>query len=174
MERKQRIEELKARLTVKQAAFAEEFLVDLNRSKAALRAGYSDSSAGTEGSRLMQKAGIAELVELLKLERSEATEVTAARVVAEIAKMAFADPHAVKFIKDPDGKDFKLTLEIDEKTKLKALELLGKHTAAFTENLNLTTNGKDLPAAQTVVNVAINHRRRASELTKPSDEDLLA
>ena len=201
MERKQRIEELKEQLTVKQAAFAEEYLTDLNGAAAARRAGYAHSSSSEEASRQLANVRVAELVALLKLQRSERTKVTADRVIAEIAKIAFSNPADVLIYKDGnllfrdldeidnpeivkgikikeqfnrDGDRIGQVAELTLNDKLRALELLGKHTAAFTENLNLTTNGKDLPASQTVVNVAINHRRRASELTEIDEDDLLA
>jgi len=173
MERRKRIEEIKAGLTVKQAAFAEEYLLDLNGKQAAIRAGYREKGAAVEASRLLTHPNVSELVALLKQERSEATAVTAERVVAELAKMAFADESKVRYRLGPKGEQLDLIPEVDEKIKIKALELLGKHTAAFTENLNLTTNGKDLPGPTTVVEVAINHRRKAAPLTEPSDEDLL-
>lgn len=167
MDRKtrQRLRELKAEMTPRRYDFAaNQYLVDLNATQAAIRSGYAVGSASVEGSRLLADDKVAEVVLLLKRARAAKMEVTADRVIQEIASMAFADPGQMSWFRDEEGNNVRPMQEVDPKDKLKALELLGKHTAAFTENLNLTTNGKDLPANQTTVNVVINHRRRSQQI----------
>ncbi len=81
----------KTRLTPKQARFIEEYLVDLNATQAATRAGYSAKTAEQKGYQLLQKPAIKEAVEAAKQARSQRTEITADRVLQEYALIAFAD-----------------------------------------------------------------------------------
>lgn len=78
------------RLTPKQARFVEEYLVDLNATQAAIRAGYSQKMAGRIGFQLLEKTGIQTAIQASQIERSARTGVTADRVVQEIARVAFA------------------------------------------------------------------------------------
>ena len=79
-------------LNPKQRRFVQEYLIDLNASKAALRAGYSKKSARSHGPRLMRIPNIAAAIERALAERAERTQITADRVVIELAKVAFGDP----------------------------------------------------------------------------------
>lgn len=76
------------RLTEKQRRFVHEYLVDLNATDAARRAGYSDGNIGRQ---LITKDNVRALIEELKAERAERTSVTADRVLKEIARVAFTD-----------------------------------------------------------------------------------
>jgi phage terminase small subunit len=78
-------------LTPKQARFVEEYLIDLNATQAATRAGYSPRSAEVEGCRLLKNAKVAVMVQTAIAERSARTEITADRVLKELAKLGFAD-----------------------------------------------------------------------------------
>jgi phage terminase small subunit len=78
-------------LTPKQARFVEEYLIDLNGKQAAVRSGYSAKSAEVQASRLLRNTAIQAALGAAMQARSQRTEVTADRVVAELAKLAFAD-----------------------------------------------------------------------------------
>lgn len=81
----------RAEMTPKQAAFVREYLVDLNATQAAVRAGYSERTAGRIGAENLQKPVISEALRRGMLERSERTEITQDRVVEELARIGFAD-----------------------------------------------------------------------------------
>ena len=81
-----------AGLTAKQRAFVDEYLVDLNATQAALRAGYSAKSAHRTGAENMQKPGIVAAIGARMEARQQRTEVTADRVVRELSRMALYDP----------------------------------------------------------------------------------
>jgi len=69
------------RLNIKQKTFCEEYIVDLNGTQAAIRAGYSPFTAGSQGERLLKNVEIqAEILRLMK-ERSERLEIKADEVV---------------------------------------------------------------------------------------------
>jgi phage terminase small subunit len=78
-------------LTVRQARFCTEYIVDLNGEKAATRAGYSPKTAKSQASRLLTKANAKAEIARLQAKRSERTEITAERVLIELAKLGFAN-----------------------------------------------------------------------------------
>jgi phage terminase small subunit len=78
-------------MTPKQLRFVEEYLVDLNATQAAIRAGYSEKTAYSIGEENLKKPEIASAVEAAMQERSKRTEITADRVLQELAKIGFAD-----------------------------------------------------------------------------------
>ncbi len=78
-------------LTARQARFVEEYLIDLNATQAALRAGYSPKTAYAQGARLLQKPDVAEAVDAAIQERTERLEIEADDVVLELRRIAFSD-----------------------------------------------------------------------------------
>ncbi|MGN0692920.1 MAG: terminase small subunit [Oscillospiraceae bacterium] len=140
-----------AKLTPKQERFCEEYLIDLNATQAAIRAGYSKKTAYRIGANLVQKSSVMERISTLKAEQSKRTEVTADKVIAELAAIAFADRTelatvdkngSVKFTPTdslPDDvkkvisgiKEGKFGTEVSSYDKVKALELLGRHLGIF-------------------------------------------
>lgn len=81
-----------AKLTPKQAAFCAEYLIDLNATQAAIRAGYSAKTAGQMGDENLRKPEIQAEVSRLMADRGQKNEITADRVIQELASMAFYDP----------------------------------------------------------------------------------
>ena len=79
-------------MTPRQHRFVEEYLVDLNATQAARRAGYSAKSAAGRGSRLLRNPAVAAAIEKAQDQRAARTQVSADRVVTELAKVAFGDP----------------------------------------------------------------------------------
>lgn len=81
-----------ARLTKKQQAFVDEFLIDLNATQAAIRAGYKRSEyTDTNANKLLENTRIAEEIEKKMAERSKRTGINQDRVVQELAKLAFVN-----------------------------------------------------------------------------------
>jgi phage terminase small subunit len=79
-------------LTDKQRRFVQEYLIDLNATQAALRAGYAEGKqAEVQGHRLLSNAKIQKALHLRQAEIAESLEVTQERVVAEFAGIGFAD-----------------------------------------------------------------------------------
>ena len=78
-------------LTEKMKRFAEEYIVDLNATQAAIRAGYSENTASETGYENLRKPQIAEFIQKLKDERSKRTEISADRVLQEYARLGFSD-----------------------------------------------------------------------------------
>ena len=119
-------------LTGKQQRFCEEYLVDLNATQAALRAGYSAKCINFQGPKNLVKPCIRNEIQRLKAERSERTQVKADAVVLELAKLAFSN------IEDY------LTVDEDGETKLKNFEGIKREVLAAVESIKIsTTRNKD-------------------------------
>lgn len=103
-------------LTDRQARFCEEYLIDLNATQAAIRAGYSEKTAREQAAQNLSKLNIQEKIAELKAERAKRTEMTQDSVIQELAAVARAEIKGVRAV-----------------DKLKALELLGKHLGMFIE-----------------------------------------
>lgn len=79
------------RLTARQQRFVEEYLVDLNATKAAVRAGYSSQGADAAASRLLGNVRVQQAISAAQQERARRTDITADRVIQELALIAFSD-----------------------------------------------------------------------------------
>jgi len=89
-----------AKLTPKQERFITEYLVDLNATQAAIRAGYSVKTAGSIGKENLQKPQIQEELTKARKKQQARTEITADRVLKEISRIALLDPRRLF---DDDG-----------------------------------------------------------------------
>ena len=73
-----------AKLTEKQKRFVEEYLVDLNATQAAIRAGYSINRASELGYQLLQKTTVSDAIQSAMKKRQNRTEITQDMVLKEI------------------------------------------------------------------------------------------
>lgn len=149
-------------LTARQWAFVREYIVDLNGTQAALRAGYSPKVARVHAARMMTDDNILAEIDRLKTRRADKLELTAEKVLAEIMRLAFTDigqaftpEGALKPLHEmpEDVRRAISAVEVDELVvdgaaigrtkkirfwdKRGSLELLGKHLKLFTERLEL-------------------------------------
>ena len=147
-------------LTKRQKLFVEEYLIDLNATQAAIRAGYSTKTAKEIGCENLTKPNIKTSIDKALAERSRRTGVNADRVIQELAKLAFVNPTdvmnmdeatvrgdanrddtaaissvKVKTIPTEDGNITER--EVRTYDKIKALELLGKHIGMFTDKFRI-------------------------------------
>lgn len=93
-------------LTPKQQRFVAEYLVDLNATQAAVRAGYSAHTAQVQSSRLLSNAIVRAAVENGNRAVLATVEITAERVLKEYARIAFADMRHFASV-NKDGIDLK-------------------------------------------------------------------
>ncbi|HJR82566.1 MAG TPA: terminase small subunit [Sphingomicrobium sp.] len=107
-------------LTAKEAAFVAEYLIDLNATQAAIRAGYSEKTAGAIGAENLKKPHIAAAIADAMDARAKRTLVTADRVVRELAKIGFADiRRVVNWTGNQPGMDVE-ACEEDEEVEITA------------------------------------------------------
>lgn len=78
------------KLTAKQQRFCDEYLIDLNATQAAIRAGYSKKTARAQGQRMLTNVDIETHISELIRSREERTEITQDSVLRELALIAFA------------------------------------------------------------------------------------
>nr|DAU56385.1 MAG TPA: Terminase small subunit [Caudoviricetes sp.] len=147
-------------LTEKQKRFVEEYLIDLNATQAAIRAGYSAKTANEQGARLLVNVSIQKAISRAMTARSNRTNISQDRVVNELAKIAFMniadliDQHGnlrdnvsrddmagiewirSKGVETENG--YVRETEFRVTSKLKALELLGRHLGMFTDRVELS------------------------------------
>lgn len=138
-----------AELTDKQRKFVSEYLVDLNATQAAIRAGYSSRNASKIGPELLGKTGVRAAIEAAQAQREKRTLVTVDYVVStlrEVAERCLQRAPVTNAkgeqLKDADGKDI---WRFDSSGANRALELLGKHVNAFGERKEETP--EDMPVA---------------------------
>lgn len=145
-------------MTKKQKRFIEEYLIDLNATQAAIRAGYSPDTAYSIGNENLKKPEIKAYIDKAMAERSKRTGVNADRVVMELAKIAFVnaddvidfktatvkegarpeDMAAIQSVKVKTFGEDGLEREIKMADKIKTLELLGRHLGMFKDNVKVS------------------------------------
>ena len=134
-------------LTDKQKRFVEEYLIDLNATQAAIRAGYSEKTACEQGARLLANVKVQEMLAKSKAERAERTNVTKDYVVRILCRQYEINAKTypkLDFSGDPViGEDGKPVMrQVDPAAANKAAELLGRHVGAFeADNKSELTGG---------------------------------
>ncbi len=150
------------KLTDKQKKFCQEYLIDLNATRAAIDAGYSKKTAFSIGPENLKKPYLQEYLQKLRDKLAAKTEITPERIIRELANIAFLDasemfdeynnllpinemPEEVR--RAINGLEVSETKLGGSLTKIKvsdkkgALELIGKHLAMWTDRHEIT--GKD-------------------------------
>ena len=147
-------------MTDKQRKFCDEYLIDLNATRA-YKLAYpnvkSESAATSGASRLLRNVKVAAYISERMQERQKRTEVTQDRVIEELAAIAFAK--ATDFAQIVNGnvvltdtadltesqiraiagiKEGKFGIELKLNDKEKALELLGRHLGMFKDKLEVS------------------------------------
>ena len=161
---------MKRALTAKQEMFIKEYLIDLNATQAAIRAGYSEKQAAIIGFENLRKPNISSAIQKAMDERAAKIDITSDKVLQELAKLSFSD---VRGLFDESGRLLPVHIlpdhiaasvssvevvtsripgtdpvEVEHTSKIKfwdkrgSLELLGKHLVLFTDKIDLTANVK--------------------------------
>lgn len=124
-----------AGLTAKQQRFCDEYLIDLNATQAAIRAGYSKKTATEQSSRLLTKVNIQEYIEKRMAEKEKALIADQDEVLKYLTDVLRGNSEASVLARDDVGADRVITKPPDEKERLKAAELLGKRYSLFTDKV---------------------------------------
>ena len=154
-------------ITRKQKLFVQEYLIDLNATQAAIRAGYSPDTANEQGSRMLANVSIKNAIDKAMAERSRRLGLNQDRILLELAKIALLNPQQVVNLNDatiredalpedlaavasvklkrfPTKEGEGIEREIKFYDKSKALELAGKHLGMFRDkvDVNVQTSEK--------------------------------
>lgn len=147
-----------ATMTAKQTKFIDEYMIDLNQTKAAIRAGYSPKTANEQASRLLTNVNIQHELQKKQAEQSRRTGITQDRVLNELAKIGFSNMDDfvmwgrkginLRESNELSREDAACVQEVSESiteygstTKIKlydkksALELIGKHIGLFNDKI---------------------------------------
>lgn len=149
-------------MTNKQKRFIEEYLIDFNATQSAIRAGYSVDTAKDIGCENLAKPNIKKAINKALAERSRRTGITQDRVIQELARVAFVnfndvvdengeiksdasadDLACIESYKVENGDSINggsSKREVKLASKLKALELLGKHLGMFSDKFDVNMN----------------------------------
>lgn len=149
----------KRQLSEQRQRFVDEYLIDLNGTQAAIRAGYSVKTAQEQASRLLSNVMVQQAIAKRMAERSKRTGINQDRVVLELAKIAFVkmtdivDDHgrikgtatdddlacieSIKYKESDNEFGGSVEREVKIGSKLKALELLGKHLGMWNDKVDL-------------------------------------
>jgi phage terminase small subunit len=171
------------KLTAKQQAFVNEYIIDLNATQSAIRAGYSQDTAQVIGSENLAKPLVAEAIQAALDLRSERTRITADRVLVEVAKLGFSNIKnlfteggqlrnlstlsdevaasiqsvevVTKRVEGSEDHEVEYVHKIKMADKKASLELLGKHLKLFADRTEVTgADGKDLIPETPLIDVA--------------------
>lgn len=119
-------------MTEKQKRFADEYLIDLNATQAAIRAGYSEKTAGQIGEQNLKKLEIQEYIEEQLKQLHNSSMADAQEVIAYLTSVLRGKSKSSVVVGTPIGVQ-EISKTPDEKERLKAAELLGKYYALFTD-----------------------------------------
>lgn len=128
-----------AKLTAKQQRFCDEYLIDLNATQAAIRAGYSKKTANRIGTENLSKPVIREYIENRMAEKEAALIANQDEVLKYLTSVLRGQSKSTEIVieglGDGSTKARKMEKEPSEKDKLKAAELLGKRYGLYTEKV---------------------------------------
>lgn len=132
------------KLTDKQEMFCQEYVIDLNATQSAIRAGYSQDTARSIGTENLSKPAIRTRIKELQKIRSENLLIDQSFVIEGLIEVAQRCQQAKPVEEwDYESKSYKQTgeYEFDSNGANKALELLGKHLAMFTDKSQVEVTG---------------------------------
>ncbi len=125
-------------MNAKQRKFCDEYLIDLNATQAAIRAGYSEKTARQVGQRLLTYVDISAYINE-QLERIHNERTADAQEVIEYLTSVMRGEHTEQALQlVGDGVQEICDIEVSAKDRLKAAELIGKRYGIFTDKTDLT------------------------------------
>ena len=129
------------KLTAKQQRFCDEYLIDLNATQAAIRAGYSEKTATEQGSRLLTKVNVKSYIDERMEEKKKTLIADQDEVLQYLTSVLRGESESEEIVVESIG-DFMTEARTmkkapSEKDKLKAAELLGKRYSLFKDSVKI-------------------------------------
>ena len=147
-------------LTARQLRFVSEYLIDLNATQAAIRAGYSPTGARQHACRLLMKDEVKNAVAKAMDKRAKRTELCQDEVIEDLRElrdicMGRKTVKIMTIVKNArEGTAEPVEVEgmmFEPAAANRALELLGKHMKMFTDRMDMTSNGRNLQSGVLLV-----------------------
>lgn len=133
-----------AKLTAKQQRFCDEYLIDLNATQAAIRAGYSEKTARQIGNENLSKLDIKEYIDKRMAEKEAALIADQDEVLKYLTSVLRGESKSEVVVVEGCGEGCSEARTMkkapDEKERLKAAELLGKRYGLYTEKVDMETD----------------------------------
>lgn len=130
-----------AKMTARQMRFCDEYLIDLNATQAAIRAGYSAKYANTNASKLLQITVIKEFLAKRMGEKTSSLIADQDEVLRYLTSVMRGETEAEVVVVEGKGEGISKARTMqkapDEKERLKAAELLGKRYGVFTDKVDI-------------------------------------
>ncbi len=130
-----------AKLTAKQQRFCDEYLIDLNATQAAIRAGYSEKTARAIGNENLTKPDIKNYIDERMAEKEKSLIADQDEVLKYLTAVLRGEGTEEMVVVEGQGDGFSkattVTRDISPKDRLKAAELLGKRYSLFKDNVKL-------------------------------------
>ncbi len=128
-----------AKLTAKQQRFCDEYLIDLNATQAAIRAGYSPKTATQAAARLLTNVKVQEYIAKRMAEKEKTLIADQDEVLKYLTSVMRGESVSTEIVVEGTGDGCsearKMEKEPSEKERLKAAELLGKRYGLYTEKV---------------------------------------
>lgn len=126
------------KLTAKQRRFVQEYLIDLNATQAAIRAGYSKNSARQVGTENLSKPSIKQAIEE-KLKQIDEEKTADAKEIREFWTRVMRGEEKDTVLRyDSEGHQVEQQIDVSMKDRIKTSELLGKSFAMFTDKVDVS------------------------------------
>jgi phage terminase small subunit len=133
--------EVKGKWTPKLERFVDEYFINgMNATKAAIAAGYSKKSASTIAAENMQKPHVRARIEERLAQMDKKRIMQAEEVLEHLTRIALGQEKEQVLMGIGKGAETKTHVEVSAKDRIKALELLGKAHAVFTDKQKVETN----------------------------------
>lgn len=123
------------KMTAKQKRFCDEYLIDLNATQAAIRAGYSRKYANTNASKLLQNTTINEYIDERMKEKEDSLIAKQDEVLKYLTAVMRGETKSSVLALCGDGMQKVIEKPPDEKERLAAAEKLGKRYGLFTDKI---------------------------------------
>ena len=124
------------KMTAKQRRFCDEYLIDLNATQAAIRAGYSEKTAGVTAAENLKKPNIKEYIEARMAEKESALIADQNEVLKYLTRVMRGESESSVLARQEDGSEEVIEKHPDEKERLRAAELLGKRYGLYKETVD--------------------------------------
>lgn len=133
-------------LTKKKIIFCKEYVIDYNGKQAAIRAGYKESNAASQASRLLSDSEILEYIKVLQKHLVDSSCLTEEKVINHLQDVLERCLSA-KPVMEWDYSEHEMVetgdWTFDSKGALEAIKLLGQHLGMFSNKIKISTDSDD-------------------------------